>query len=373
MDVVKRIQSVIDDVGVSIFLTSLTSMLAFVLGTFSNIPAVKWLCLYAFPTIAWNFFYQITFFLALVVLDERRIQDNRMDYCTCITVRPKDDDGDHDITHINGNDNNNNNAIIDVDDYIANQINRSTLPPDSNYTDVPAVPEQPRQQPHHEQSVHPADRFMAWYSKQLLRGGFQFTAVLAFVALTAISVDCATQLKQEFDFTKMVPKDSYVKGFYDTLFAHTSQGGENSMAYFRDVDQSDPSIQRQMEAYLDDLIQYGHVHKPTYFWLWDFTDFVQEKTTENSTFADLSFDEQMANFLAVEYYNELYDEDMGIDRDGKVLESRCRIHIDVDNRQSKNMITMMEDLRSISSSQPINEGLDDWKFFTYSHDYHIYE
>ena len=39
--------------------------------------------MYAFPTILIDFFYQVTFFIALIVLDERRIKDNRRDCCFC--------------------------------------------------------------------------------------------------------------------------------------------------------------------------------------------------------------------------------------------------------------------------------------------------
>lgn len=45
-DPVKRIEETIDDVGLSISLTTLTSTLAFFMGVFSGIPAVSWVCWY---------------------------------------------------------------------------------------------------------------------------------------------------------------------------------------------------------------------------------------------------------------------------------------------------------------------------------------
>jgi len=45
-DPVKRIEETIDDVGLSISITTLTSALAFFMGVFSNIPAVSWVCWY---------------------------------------------------------------------------------------------------------------------------------------------------------------------------------------------------------------------------------------------------------------------------------------------------------------------------------------
>jgi hypothetical protein len=38
---------------------------------------------YAFPTILIDFIYQVTLFIAILVLDERRIKDQREDICIC--------------------------------------------------------------------------------------------------------------------------------------------------------------------------------------------------------------------------------------------------------------------------------------------------
>ena len=53
---VERIHDTIDEVGLSIFLTTTTSIVAFALGCMSSVPALLWLCLYAAPTILINFF-----------------------------------------------------------------------------------------------------------------------------------------------------------------------------------------------------------------------------------------------------------------------------------------------------------------------------
>lgn len=92
MDPVERIHGTIDDVGISITMTTLTSAIAFGLGCLSSIPAVFWLCLYGFPTIALVFLYQLTFFVACIVLDEERIQAHRQDCCFCRKVEVTDDD-----------------------------------------------------------------------------------------------------------------------------------------------------------------------------------------------------------------------------------------------------------------------------------------
>lgn len=84
---VDRINDTMEDIGGTILLTTLTSSLAFALGLISSIPAVRYLVMYAFPTILIDFVFQITFFIALIVIDQRRIQDNRRDCCFCCTVK----------------------------------------------------------------------------------------------------------------------------------------------------------------------------------------------------------------------------------------------------------------------------------------------
>jgi Niemann-Pick C1 protein len=79
-----RIHDTIEDIGISITLTTITSALAFGLGALSSIKPVYWMGYYAFPTILFVYIYQITFFVACIVLDERRVQQKRRDCCTCI-------------------------------------------------------------------------------------------------------------------------------------------------------------------------------------------------------------------------------------------------------------------------------------------------
>lgn len=83
--VAERVKETVDDIGVSIFLTTLTSSLAFALGGLSTIPAIFWLCIYAVPTIWFILLFQLTFFMSCVVLDERRINFGNRDCWRCFS------------------------------------------------------------------------------------------------------------------------------------------------------------------------------------------------------------------------------------------------------------------------------------------------
>ncbi|CAB9508257.1 Pick C1-like protein 1 [Seminavis robusta] len=353
-DIPTRIKSTFKDVGISIFLTSLTSMLAFVLGTFSSIPAVRWLCLYAFPAVGIDFFYQITFFVALIVLDEKRIQANRMDYCTCFTVPQDDDDDDDHKKNNNQQDENNGGELVEE----AQQ----------QHEDEPTTTTTAPQQ------THIADRLMGWWSNQLLKPAVQTIAMLAFLGLSAASIYFATKLDQEFDFTALVPADSYLKEYYDSLDDYTKVTGMMTQAYFKDVDQGDRNIQKQMVQYIDELVATGEVAEPAYFWLRDFTLYSNQQYSEsNGTFPSMNFDQQINEFLKDPIYYELYDEDIGRSRQRTVQETRVNLRMLVDAKDSKASVDMLSAVREVSGAQPINQGIDDWKFFTYSGEYHVYE
>ena len=90
-DSVDRIRETFEEVGLSIALTTITTSLAFGLGAMSSIPCVEWLSYYAFPAVIFDFLYQITFFVAILVVDERRAQTNRMDCCFCVQIGSRND------------------------------------------------------------------------------------------------------------------------------------------------------------------------------------------------------------------------------------------------------------------------------------------
>lgn len=85
-DIVERITVTMRDIGLSCTLTTITTIVAFFTTGLSSIRAVQWLGWYASLTIFIDFLYQITFYVALLVLDERRIQSNRRDVCCWIVV-----------------------------------------------------------------------------------------------------------------------------------------------------------------------------------------------------------------------------------------------------------------------------------------------
>lgn len=59
------------------------------LGALSSMPAVKTFSLYAGMAIFFDFFLQITCFLALFTIDIRREEAGRLEVCCCVRLTPK--------------------------------------------------------------------------------------------------------------------------------------------------------------------------------------------------------------------------------------------------------------------------------------------
>ncbi|KAL3989238.1 Niemann-Pick C type family protein [Acanthocheilonema viteae] len=91
-----RISHISGEVIPSMLLSSLSECLCFFVGALSSMPAVKVFSLYAALAIFFNFFLQITCFLAIFILDVRREESGRPEVCCCrriTTVESVNNDG----------------------------------------------------------------------------------------------------------------------------------------------------------------------------------------------------------------------------------------------------------------------------------------
>lgn len=310
-----------EDIGLSILLTTLTSSLAFALGGVSSIPAVQYLVMYAFPTIIIDFIFQVTFFVALIVIDQRRVEANRRDYCFCCTAKETSDSPTNDAATASG--------------------------------------------------AHFADRLMAKYANFLLKPTVKWLVMGTFVTMLGFFAWRTSKLTQYFDFTDVIPSDSYIQTWWTAYQDHYEANGVRAGVYFRDVDFGDKNVQDQMETYVKELaaMPYSGENEPFDFWLRDFKSFVEEKSPQN-----LVFEDQVKEFLEDPNFYDTYNEDIVLDARGKMTASRTLIRLDRVNEQDvRDTVDALELQRSISGGQPLNRGRDDWSFFMFSDDFLIWE
>ena len=200
-DPIERVAETIDDVGISIFSTTLTSALAFSFGAISSVPGVFWLVAYAAPTMLLILLWQLSFFVACIVLDEHRVQLNNSDCFRCIRAESP---------------------------VIANET-----APNTN-------------------TVSSIDKFMESYARVLLKPVVKVIVIVGFIALAVLCTLSTLNLKQAFTFTDVLPSDSYITPFFDSLTKFSDQI-TFPYIFFRGVDQSNPDIRLQMDNFINEI------------------------------------------------------------------------------------------------------------------------
>ncbi|CAI7623557.1 unnamed protein product [Penicillium pancosmium] len=83
----ERVARAVGRIGPSVFLSALTETVAFALGVFVGMPAVKNFAAYAAGAVFINAILQVTMFISVLSLNQRRVESLRADCFPCLTVR----------------------------------------------------------------------------------------------------------------------------------------------------------------------------------------------------------------------------------------------------------------------------------------------
>jgi len=165
--IVRRIQLAYKRCGLSITLTSVTDIFAFLLGTTAKLPAVQYFCIYACFSIIIIYQFQLTLLPALIVLDERRKAASRFNCCCC--------------------------------------FRRKAVAPSAPSPGVePAVEEDSCTR-----------RLMRQFGKTLVNPVVRVAVLLFFAGLTALLAYFTTQVTTGFRVIDLTPDVSYMRDYFD--------------------------------------------------------------------------------------------------------------------------------------------------------------
>ncbi|CAB9518965.1 Pick C1-like protein 1 [Seminavis robusta] len=370
-----RIEETMEEVGLSIALTTTTTTFAFCLGCMSTIPGIQWVCLYASATIFADFIYQITLFVAFLTLDERRMiraRKNQVgrDYLYLGNVfgnmrsAAPDDSKSYD------------GSIVFDDD--SKEDDKSLKKETENDADEPLF----------------TQRIMRWYADQLLRPRVKVAVLVVFSALFAFCVWRTTLLKQAFNVEDYVPEDSYTKTFFSSLSNYSSLKLPLTV-YFRNVNQSDPIIQDQMREYIAALSDLPQVRQPPDFcWVRDLHAYMTGEATEDMdedqarqaaiiaravTAGNNTFSEQLDILLNIPVIRDVYGGDIVRDEQGNILTSRCYLFVRyIDLKSIQEQTQLLYDQRQITALyQPRLEGevanRGEFSFFSFDELFYYWE
>jgi len=411
-DIIDRVAKTMEEVGISIFLTTTTTIVAFLLGAFSStIPGVIWLCIYGTAAISIDFLYQITYFVAFLVLNERRVRDNKLDCCFCIQVLLDDDGDDCDDntslqSHIKKDAEDNKkiepmgkegDATKDRDS--KERRNNSKKQKYDEEAAVDEVPSSNVQKQVGEQS-RLVQRIMSWYADQLLQPRCKCFVIFFFLAMTAYNTYSVSLFRQEFEIEDYLPTGSDMKGWLHATSKYTSVVRTIGV-YFRDIDQADPVVQTEMIKYIDDLTenlkQVGG-QPPAACWFRDLQILLEGNMTVPKDVAlppgaaaavpsnvdflkSMTINQQVKYVLSNPLMQEIYGSDIAFanDENGEsyIKSSRCYFIVrEMDFNAVKDQMDLLIDQRAITASQSINVGdgiKTDWSMFSFDQMYLFWE
>ena len=206
LSVEERMRKLMETAGISITVASVTDFAAFMLGSISSLPAIRYFCLFAGIAIICDYFLQVTFFLAFLAINERQIGEGRSCMVPC---RPP----------------------------------LKAAGPGGAPVPVESLPSFQR---------------MSNVLRRTLCGAMSSAPARAsiftfFAVLLSISIYSITEMKEGLPLSDLVPDDSYVRDFFsaeDRTFRF--QIGVTAGLYNFDPGQTQPAGQKALLEALDD-------------------------------------------------------------------------------------------------------------------------
>lgn len=215
----RRLGLAMEHAGVSVFITSVSDVLAFAAGSSTSLPAVAFFCINAAVIIFVDFVLQITLFCAFLALDARRVKANRRDCCPCcISGRVADAGDDNDD---------------DADDGLPGaDADAGHGSPQVGHGEP--MPEKKKKKKRDGDLVR---AFMeVYYAPALTKMSAKAVVVVVFVVVFGLAVWQAPNLESGLDISDITPTDSYLIPFFDATEDHFPTDRVSVGLYFQDFD-----------------------------------------------------------------------------------------------------------------------------------------
>ncbi|CAM9472819.1 unnamed protein product [Ascophyllum nodosum] len=319
--------------GVSITYTSLTNFFAFILGSTTSLPAVEYFCLYAGMAILFDFFLQVTAFVALLTLDAKRQEAGRYNCFCCFTSE----------------------SFLQKQEKISINSLRSPLSHRERNLRFPPV----RCSPSMPRYATTIGRFLKEkYTPFILSIPGKTIILLGTAALLAAGIYGVTQATEDFEVLDLAPDDHYARD-YTTLAREydleiTSQFVPLGV-YTLEVDYTNIAVQAQMQETDELMEEQQHVSGPLDSWLssfiaWAANDTKYSANVTTSGRYDVynnpnTFYAAVAEFIEEED-NERFQDNIIFKSDGSIEISRSLLFL-VDMVDTEENVRALEDTRDV--------------------------
>ncbi|XP_070562444.1 patched domain-containing protein 3-like isoform X2 [Ptychodera flava] len=293
----ERVGQALRHAGVSITVTSITDFVAFGIGASTILPALRSFCVYCAIGIFFLFFFSITFFTAVLAIDQRRVESKRNACCCCYVHQ------------------------ADFPRWRCGQDNKGLL----------------------------ASCFRHGFANGLMKLPVKIVVVIAALALLGVNIWGTINLEQEFQFEWFLPEDSYVIDYLDASDTYFPASGLAGDVYLVDVD-----YYTEFQA-LDDL--YDQLENNQYIfaidsWYEDLRVWIRRQKNSDPAYGDndLPVNETVfftwaLEFLQVTNEGRRHSDDIKLSQDN-ITYSRINFQF-VSLENSAIQIDAMQDIRKI--------------------------
>ncbi|CBJ26537.1 conserved unknown protein [Ectocarpus siliculosus] len=330
--------------GVSVTYTSLTNFFAFMLGSMSSLPAVEYFCLYAGTAILFDFFLQMTAFVALLTMDANRQKAGKIDSCCCFTSKKylREQERQHQEGVPRG---------VTLPASIGERVDMSRRALDR------------KAEVHQISSI---GRFMKEkYSPFVLSAKGKALVLLGSAGLLAAGIYGVTQATQGFDALDLAPDGHYSIEYTEKARSYDFDIQEWYVpinVYTQEVDYPDVTVQAEIQSVDEEMIEAKNVDGPLDSWLASFIEWAEANTTYSANVGTSggypvyddrdTFYTALSAFLADED-NARFLTDVIFDDDGLIKISRSEMYL-INLVDTDNKVDALEDTREVADQSTLD-------------------
>jgi len=358
--------SILAQVGPTITLTSTSTTLAFLVGSLSVMPAVKYFCQQCVIGFAVNLLLQLTVFQAAIAADCRRVRRRRVDFIPCLTT-----------------------AYDKAEAKASAQVGAFLRSPTFALLGGAASEEQPPM--HHQPEPEKEDALSRWmrgsYVSWLSRRSVQAGVLLLFAALTAGGVSAALRVGQGLEIGEVLPRGSYMSTFFERfeffsdigppVYIVQSRVGvdpDDDRSPTRRVDFTDYEVQDALGELVEALELSPWIKPPALDWLGDFqkwalivSNHTQEVIDNGGRVPQHLFYTWLGEFLEPGTDFAFYSNYLSFDEEG-MLDSAKVMGFHVPLQSTTMFVQAMLDMRALCAPFAAKAGMT---VFPYS-EYHVF-
>lgn len=293
---VRTVKEVMSRTGATVTMTTMTDLVAFAVSTSTHFPAIRYFCIYAALAVTFAYVMMITFFVAVMTFDVKRIKSGRRD-CLPVCLAPQPKQG-----------------------------------------------EAPWDEPHPQTS----NRIMKSWAKFLMFPVSKFFVLVLSLVVLAMGIYGTTKVTERFDRRMLAKDDSGLMKFLTVQDKYFEQVIPVSIVLTNNVNYEDSTIQDEIRRLSDIVKNNRHYRTQCLSWMDVLTEF---STKQNINITGPHFMAALRTFLEIPQFSG-FKQDVKLSRDGThVIASRILAFMRSDPTSTfrKNaMLTIREDLANKS-------------------------